>query len=38
LFHDPLSNCHPSQRVPKAKCKKQAKNNIAVLRFYVGFL
>jgi len=33
----PLRNCHPSQRVLKVQCKKPAKKNIFMLRFYVGF-
>jgi len=36
-FFKPLRNCHPSQRVSKVQCKKPAKKNISILRFYVGF-
>jgi len=37
-FFKPLRNCHPSQRVSKVQCKKPAKKNISILRFYVDFL
>jgi len=36
--YKPLRNCHPSQWVSKVLCKKPAKKNISMLRFYNGFL
>jgi len=32
----PVRNCHPCQQVFKVQCKKPAKKNIFVFRFYVG--
>jgi len=36
-IYKPPRNCPPSQRVSKLQCKKSAKKNISMLRFYVGF-
>jgi len=38
FFYKPLRNCHPSQQGFKVQCKKLAKKNISILRFYVGFV
>jgi len=38
LFLSNITKPQPSQRLSKVQCKKPAKKNISILRFYVRFV